>query len=72
MSQYYDLGRVTGGFIILGYFASTAALTEAISAPEPGDAYGVGESAPYDIYVWDGINQQWRNNGPLLAYGEAE
>ena len=30
-----------------------------------GDAYGVGLSRPYDIYVWDGVGQRWVNNGQL-------
>ena len=36
-----------------------------------GDAYGVGVSEPYDIYIFDGVTESWINNGPLQgARGE--
>ena len=36
-----------------------------------GDAYGVGTSEPYDIYIFDGVTESWINNGPLQgARGE--
>lgn len=63
MSIIYDLGRVTGGFIILGFFDSLTGLQNAISAPDIGDAYAVGTAAPYDIYVRD--SSSWVNIGPL-------
>ncbi|MEG1536764.1 MAG: collagen-like protein, partial [Clostridiales bacterium] len=63
MGVYYDLGRVSGGFIILGYYATLSALQGAVLSPAIGDAYGVGAAAPYLIYVWDGA--AWRDNGTL-------
>ena len=33
--------------------------------PEPGDAYSIGDTEPYDIYTYDGVSQSWFNNGPL-------
>ena len=30
-----------------------------------GDAYSVGIVAPYDIYIFDGVNGEFINNGPL-------
>ena len=53
------------GLEILGYYNSLEALMGAISAPGTGDTYGVGTSAPYDIYVWDSVGQRWVNNGQL-------
>lgn len=50
---------------MLGYFATQAALEAAITLPYAGDAYGIGSAQPYDIYIWDGINGIWVNNGPL-------
>ena len=50
---------------MLGYFATQAALEAAITLPYAGDAYGIGSAQPYDIYIWDGINSVWVNNGPL-------
>lgn len=67
-------GDTGDGFKISGYFASLEALEAAISAgtvaaPTAGTAYGIGEAAPYDVYVWDAVNNTWVNNGPLGASG---
>ena len=58
-------GDTGSGFAVLGYFATQAALEAAITLPYAGDAYGIGSAQPYDIYIWDGINSVWVNNGPL-------
>ncbi|MDO4390896.1 MAG: hypothetical protein Q4C92_04775 [Clostridia bacterium] len=58
-------GDTGSGFAVLGYFANQAALEAAIALPYAGDAYGIGSAQPYDIYIWDGINSVWVNNGPL-------
>ena len=64
-------GDTGSGFAVLGYFATQAALEAAITLPYAGDAYGIGSAQPYDIYIWDGINSVWVNNGPLQgAKGE--
>lgn len=52
-------------FQILGFFESLEELVAAIESPERGDAYGVGMEAPYDIYVYDGLNERWVNNGSI-------
>ena len=57
-------------FEIKGYYSSQEALETAVPSPAPGDAYGVGAEAPYDIYVWDAVGGQWKNNGPLTASGD--
>ena len=59
------MGDTGSGFAVLGYFATQAALEAAITLPYAGDAYGIGSAQPYDIYIWDGINSVWVNNGPL-------
>ena len=59
-------GELDGkGFQILGYFSDLDELAEAVPEPERGDAYGIGTQAPYDIYVYDGVGQQWVNNGSI-------
>ncbi len=58
-------GPAGKGLTILGYYDTTEALETAVTAPVPGDAYGVGTAAPYDIYVFDGVANTWKNNGPL-------
>ena len=46
-----DAGDPGTGFAVLDYFATLAALQAAVTAPSPGDAYGVGSGQPYDIYI---------------------
>lgn len=59
-------GESNSGFIILGYFPSVQDMQDSLlTLPSPGDAYGIGERAPYDIYVYDGYHNLWVNNGPL-------
>lgn len=54
-------------FVILGYYDSVSELESAVKSPKPGDAYGVGLAAPYDIYIWDATKNIWKNNGPIGA-----
>ena len=63
-------GDPGSGFKVLGYYATVNALSSAVAAPNVGDAYGIGTSNPYDIYIYDAVNG-WVNNGPLQgAKGE--
>lgn len=66
-----EKGETGSGFKVLGYYATESALSTAVTNPAAGDAYGVGTAEPYDIYIWDGINSKWVNNGALQgAQGE--
>lgn len=58
-------GKDGKGFAVLGYFLSYDILVSTITNPSPGDAYGIGSEKPYEIFVWDGINGVWKNNGEL-------
>lgn len=58
-------GPAGKSFEILGYYGSLAELEAGVPAPGPGAVYGVGTSAPYDIYVWDAVNGAWINNGTI-------
>jgi len=49
----------------LGHFSAVEELAAIITQPKPGDVYSVGVEPPYDLYVWDGINLEWRNHGQL-------
>lgn len=62
-------GDPGNGLKILGYYDTAADLEAAQPSPSPGDAYGIGTQAPYDIYVYDGVNSVWKNNGPLSGGG---
>ena len=64
-------GEPGKGLTVSGYYATAQALAAAVTNPEAGDAYGVGTSEPYDIYIYDGVTHAWVNNGPLQgAKGE--
>lgn len=64
-------GDTGAGFLVKGYYGSLSALKTSVQNPEAGDAYGVGSSEPYDIYIFDGVTESWINNGPLQgARGE--
>ena len=56
-------GETGNGFKIMGYYTSVSALQSAVPSPAVGDAYGVGEAEPYDIYIWGGAS--WVDNGPI-------
>lgn len=58
------------GLVVLDFYPSLSELEITITSPEPGAAYGVGESAPYDIYIYS-ASRGWVNNGKLQgAQGE--
>ena len=58
-----DDGGKTAFLRILGYFDTPDALSAAVPNPAAGDCYGVGKSAPYTFYIWDGVTLSWRENG---------
>lgn len=62
-------GETGKGLTILGYYDTLDDLKEAVPKPDPGDPYGVGAGAPYNIYVFDGVTGTWKNNGPLSGGG---
>ena len=67
-----DAGEFDGtSFSPLGHFNSAEELEALVAEPQPGDVYSVGVAPPYNIYVWDGVNLLWRNQGKLQgATGE--
>nr|DAH10162.1 MAG TPA: hypothetical protein [Caudoviricetes sp.] len=64
-----DAGKFNGrdgkSFEIKGYYASVTALEAGVPKPAPGDAYCVGSTAPYDVYIYDGVSGEWINNGTI-------
>lgn len=67
-------GDTGAGFQVLGRFSSLEALEAAVSEglvpkPSPGDAYFIGDEAPYDMYFWDIMTQTWAYYGPLGGAG---
>ncbi|MGF6376845.1 hypothetical protein M2140_001923 [Clostridiales Family XIII bacterium PM5-7] len=66
-----EQGPKGDGFQILGHFTTVDLLDSSVTSPTTGDAYSIGVIAPYDIYIFDGLNNVWVNNGPLKgAKGE--
>ena len=63
-------GEQGRGFTILGYYDTLAILQSSVLAPNGGDAYGVGTAPPYEIYIWDAVNGQWKPNGKLSGPNE--
>ena len=62
----YESGAFNGeGFEIIGYYATFSELQAGVPNPNVGDVYGVGTTAPHDIYVWDSVNRVWVNNGNI-------
>lgn len=54
---------------ILGHYASLEALQAGVPNPKAGDAYSVGASTPYNVYVYDGASHTWANYGVLDGGG---
>lgn len=51
---------------ILGHFDTVAALQA--SAPQNvGDAYSVGAITPYNLYIFDGLRNEWKDYGQIRA-----
>ena len=63
-------GKQGRGLTILGYYDTLAILQSSVLAPNGGDAYGVGTAPPYEIYIWDAVNGQWKPNGKLSGPNE--
>lgn len=60
-----DKGDTGRGLQILGYYETEEALREKVPSPDAGDAYGIGTVAPYDIYIFDSVEKDWKNNGKI-------
>ena len=57
-------GETGRGLTVLDYYDDLEALQAAVQSPEDGDAYGIGTSEPYDIYIYS-PTKGWVNNGKL-------
>ena len=52
-------------FTILGYYDTLELLKQAVPTPNVGDTYGIGTQPPYQIYTFDGVKKDWKNNGAI-------
>lgn len=65
-AQKLELKGDTGeGFCVKGTYDTLVLLEAGVTSPSPGDAYAVGTTAPYDIYIYDGVSSTWKNHGQL-------
>lgn len=58
-------GKDGKGLEIKGFYDSYDELLISVTQPNAGDAYGIGEAEPYEIYIWDGVNETWVDNGQI-------
>lgn len=70
--QNIGAGEADSTFKILGFFDTYQDLVDYFETqiPEAGDAYCVGTASPYDVYIYDGVHNEWVNNGPI-EYSDA-
>lgn len=64
----FDFGipvSVGKNFTILGHYDSIQQLRLSVLNPETGDAYSIGTTTPYNIYVYYKTTNAWQNYGPL-------
>ena len=61
------IGPAGTGLEIRGTYPTLADLEAATPSIQPrqGWFYGVGESAPYELYMWDDLGQSWQDWGVL-------
>ena len=50
---------------IKGTYGTLALLKAAVPSPDQGDMYNVGTAAPYNIYMWDDVENDWLDQGQL-------
>ena len=60
-----EKGDTGAGLKILGQYATLQALQQAVPNPSAGDAYSIGASVPYSVYIWDAKNGVWVDNGQI-------
>ena len=60
-----EKGDMGDGLKILGQYATLQELQQAVPNPSAGDAYSIGASVPYSVYIWDAKNSVWVDNGQI-------
>jgi len=54
-------------FTVLGHYDTLSALQTAHATGNAGDAYFVGASTPYSVYLWDTVSSAWINVGEIAG-----
>lgn len=55
------------GIAIISHFDTQEELEAAITDPKAGDAYSVGSSVPYNLYIYDHLRGDWVDYGPIRS-----
>lgn len=63
--QNIGAGEESTQIKIKGFYDTLEDLQQQIPVGNEGDVYAVGTESPYDIYIWDAVNNVWVNNGPI-------
>lgn len=64
-----EKGETGRGLTILGKYGSLEELRASVKDAQPGDAYAVGEKAPYTIYIWDEKAGDFTDHGDMRGVG---
>ena len=64
-----EQGETGRGLTILGKYGSLEELRASVKDAQPGDAYAVGEKAPYTIYIWDEKAGDFTDHGDMRGVG---
>ncbi len=63
--------QTVSALLIHGHFDTLTALTSAVPRPQGGDAYTIGQTLPYSVYIYDSVHRQWQDHGALNEKGDA-
>lgn len=55
------------GIKIISHFDTLEELEVAVKSPNAGDAYSVGSSLPYNLYIYDFLSAEWRDYGAIRS-----
>ena len=55
------------GIVVRGFSPSLSELANTVRCPHPGEAWAVGLSAPYHVYIWDMTCHRWQDAGELVS-----
>ena len=55
------------GIKIVSHFDTLDELKSMIAEPKPGDAYSVGLTLPYNLYLYDGLLSEWKDYGAIRS-----
>ncbi len=59
--------KYRAGIVVCGFSPSLSELANTVRCPHPGEAWAVGLSAPYRVYIWDMHCRRWRDAGELVS-----